>query len=219
MPSPWLQATDKSAIGDLALRVRNQGAKLVCIDNLGCVLGEAEENGSEMAKVMSHFRQLAEDTGAAIVLIHHQRKGNGLEGRAGDTLRGHSSIEAALDLALRIEREPHDDIVNIRATKTRGADVPTIRAMFTYDNTPSGAMQAAKFMGLGTDDYSSVQITAQIFEALESGPMNKTQLAKSVSDTTGEGLNRVRNAIDSMAAQGKITITNGKQGAKVCNLL
>jgi len=52
-----------------------------------------------MATVMGHFRYLAEQAKVAVILIHHQRKSNGSNARLGERLRGHSSIEAALDLA------------------------------------------------------------------------------------------------------------------------
>lgn len=58
-----------------------------------------------MIKVLGHFRQLVEETGAAVVLIHHQREGHHSGGRAGDALRGYSSIEAALDLVTRLRRK------------------------------------------------------------------------------------------------------------------
>ena len=218
MPTPWLLSTDKAQIGDLAARITKSGAQLVCIDNLGCVLGDAEENSGDMAGVMSNFRQLAEDTGAAIAIIHHQRKGNGIDGRAGDTLRGHSSIEAALDLALRIERDPGQPVISIRATKTRGADVPTIRALFEFENDQRGIMQAARFASLGVDSFTHDAITGQVLEALAEGPKKITALTLEVSGATGEGEKRVRSAIEIMITQNKIKITNGKQGAKVCEL-
>jgi len=219
MPTPWLLSTDKAQIGNLAARITKSGAQLVCIDNLGCVLGNAEENSGDMVGIMSNFRQLAEDTGAAIVIIHHQRKGNGIEARAGDTMRGHSSIEAALDLAMRIEREPGQPVISIRATKTRGADMPTIRALFEFENDQRGIMQAARFAGLGVDSFTHDAITGQVLEALAEGPKKITALALEVSGATGEGEKRVRSAIEIMITQGKIKITPGKQGAKVCELL
>ncbi len=106
MPVPWLDASDPLQVDLLVARLDKLAARLLVVDNLGTVLGEADENSAEMARVMSNFRRLAEHTGAAVVILHHQRKGNGFKGRAGDTLRGHSSIEAALDLALLIQREP-----------------------------------------------------------------------------------------------------------------
>ncbi len=216
MPKPWLDASDEASIGSLALRIQRTGARLVVVDNLGVVTGNAEENSGEMASVMSGFRQLAEDSGAAIVLIHHQRKGNGLTGRAGDNLRGHSSIEASLDLALAIEREEYSETVTIKATKVRGADVLPFSAYFTSENHPSrpDELQSACFYGVATDDQKSgAAIERAILETLENGePMNKTDLVKAVKEVLPEiGINRIRPRIEKMAGEKALKVEPGKR--------
>src|SRR4030042_2678931 len=108
-----------------------------------------------MAQVLSLFRQLAEETGAAVILIHHQRKGNGYSGRAADTLRGHSSIEASLDLALLVEREEQADLVTVKSTKTRGVDVLPFSAVFTYEDDEAGNLATAKFWGVAAEENQS----------------------------------------------------------------
>ena len=215
MPNPWLYATRPESIGSLADRIKERAAKLVIIDNLGNVSAEADENSGDMGKVMSHFRQLAEDTSAAIVLIHHQRKSNGSTGRTGDTLRGHSSIEAALDLALLVEREsPHSDSITVKATKVRGAEVLPFGAVFTcMSKLESDELQEARFFGLeGTDNESDTAIKREILAALKtSGKQNQSQLVKAVQASLEEGggkagLNRIRGLIDRMVADNRVQI-------------
>jgi len=181
-------------------------------------LGTADENSSEMTRVMSNFRRVAETTRAAIIIIHHQRKGTGFEGRAGDSVRGHSSIEAALDLVLRIERDDTQPVITIRATKNRGADIPVIRCLFTFENNAAGIMQSAAFYGLGEGDCKMDAIEAHILESLKTKPENKTALARHIKESTGLGLNQVRGLIDSMIARGKISTTKGSRGAIMCTL-
>jgi hypothetical protein len=216
MPSPWLDASNKASIGGLSLRIQDRGVKFVIVDNLGVVSGDADENSGDMVAVMSEFRQLAEETGAAVVLIHHQRKGNGTVGRAGDSLRGHSSIEAALDLALLVEREELSDTVNIKATKVRGADVLPFSAVFTYENRPDGELQNAQFYGIAAEDNrSGAAIEREILLALLNTVMNKTDLTKAVKEQLSEvGINRIRDRIDRMASTGKLRISNGKNNTE-----
>ena len=211
MPNPWLNAGDDASIAELAMRIRARDAKLVVIDNLGVVAGDADEISAEMAPVMSQFRQVAEETGAAIVLIHHQRKSNGTVGRAGDTLRGHSSIEAALDLALLLEREEHSDAITIKATKVRGADVLPFSAVFTYTHDERGELDQAKFFGIATEDLrSNLAIEREIVKALAGGSMNKTELKDAVrealTDEKGRkpGIVRVSDIIDRLVALKRI---------------
>jgi RecA-family ATPase len=73
------------------------------IDNLGTASGGADENSAQMIGVMAGLRQIAEEGELAVLVIHHKSKGDGV--RADDSLRGHSSIESAVDLALVVERE------------------------------------------------------------------------------------------------------------------
>jgi hypothetical protein len=169
-----------------------------------------------MVRVMSEFRQLAEETGAAVVLIHHQRKSTGTSSRAGDSLRGHSSIEAALDLALLIEREELADTVSIRATKVRGADVLPFSAVFTYENRPNGELHTARFFGIAADDNSSdAAIEREISAALADRSMNKTDLTKTVkAELSNVGINRIRDRIDRMAATGRLLVATGKNNTE-----
>lgn len=216
MPAPWLDASDKASIGALASRMLSHGTKLLVVDNLGVVTGDAEENSGEMASIMSLFRQTAEETGAAIVLIHHQRKSNGMTGRAGDSLRGHSSIEAALDLALLVEREDYSDTITIKATKTRGEDVLPFSAAFTYDNNQQGEMNTARFFGIATEDLKSTGAIEQaIIGSLTDKMLNKSNLAKDVKMLLPDvGINRIRDVIDRMASLNKIKGSPGKNNTE-----
>lgn len=221
MPNPWLSATKPESIGMLTNRIKAAGAQLVIIDNLGNVSGDADENSAEMGVVMSQFRQLAEETGAAVVLIHHQRKSNGLTGRAGDSLRGHSSIEAALDLALLIEREPYAENITIRATKVRGAEILPFGAHFTYTLKDDGDLLEARFYGLDADDNESdAAIRREILAALTGDvKLNKKDLTAEVKKTLEKiGQNRIRTMIDRMAAEKQIKVTAGERTERLYSL-
>ena len=176
----------------------------------------ADENSGDMVGVMSEFRQLAEQTEAAVVLIHHQRKSTGFTGRAGDSLRGHSSIEAALDLALLVEREELSDTINIKATKVRGEDVHPFSAVFTCDHRDDGELGTAKFFGIAAEDNRSVAaIEREVLVALLGASMNKTDLTKAVKEMLPEvGINRIRDMIDRLASAGKLYISNGKNNTE-----
>ena len=221
MPTPWLNARDKASIGALINRSKKLGIRLLFIDNLSTVSGDADENSVQMVKVMSHFRQLAVDANTAVVLIHHQRKSSGVTSRAGDKLRGHTSIEAALDLALLVEREPNSDIVTIRSTKTRGVDVYPFSAAFTYEHDNHGDLYKAAFYGLELEDTSSgAAIEREILDALKDTEMNKTKLTNTVKEQLPKvGVNRIRDRIDRLEAEKKITSTQGNRTERIYKLL
>jgi len=142
MPRPKLAAGDADSIHALLARMINRNVGLVIIDNLGKVAGDADENSADMQKPMDGLRHLAE-TGYAVVVIHHQRKSNGVNVRAGETLRGHGSIEAALDLAMLVTRE--DETVTITPTKTRGQNIKEFKANFAFENDEHHELVTARF--------------------------------------------------------------------------
>lgn len=216
MDDPWLNASERHSLLALAQRMLDRQVQLLVVDNLGVVSGDADENSGEMVRVMSGFRQLAEATGAAVVLIHHQRKSTGASSRAGDSLRGHSSIEAALDLALLIEREELADTVNIRATKVRGADVLPFSAVFTHEPRPDGELHNARFFGIAADDNSSdAAVEREILTALNGQTLNKTELTRAVKSELPEvGINRIRDRIDRLAATARLVISSGKNNTE-----
>lgn len=131
MPNPPPSVVSSVYKEHLKGLIVKHGAKLVCIDNLKLISPSADENSDEMAVVMGNLREIAERTGAAIVIIHHQRKGK-QNGRTGDSLRGHSSIEAAIDLALHVNRKGSEEHISVTSTKTRDVEVEPFGAIFKY---------------------------------------------------------------------------------------
>jgi hypothetical protein len=202
--------------------MKSRDVRLAVIDNLGVTTGKADENSPEMANVMAGLRWLTEDTSAAIVLIHHQRKSNGTTGRTGDTLRGHSSIEAALDLALLVERDDHADSVTVKSTKARGIDVMPFGAQFAYEHKPgTKELATARFFGLQIEDLlSDYAVEREIIAAVsEKRPVNKGDIVSAVKAALPDvGVNRIRGMIDRLDTSGKLTSTTGARGAKLYDL-
>jgi len=77
-----------------------EGAALVVIDTLA-VWGDIKDENDAMAatQAVAKLALLAQTTGAAIVLIHHARKGGGDHGEA---IRGSGAIFAAVDQAIEL---------------------------------------------------------------------------------------------------------------------
>ena len=176
------------------------------IDNLSAVRGSVDENSPDMARIMAHFRQLVEDYRLVLPIIHHQRKANGAEARAGDRIRGHSSIEAALDLALLVERQPDADAVTVRMTKARDAAVAPFGAQFVYDHKPgTRELSTARFLALpADDDRSGRAVERAIIEAVSAHPrLNQGGLKTAVQeDLPGVGRRRIGTVIDRLVSGG-----------------
>ena len=220
MELPWLLAPERSSVEAFARDMRAQSVRACVIDNFGVITGGVDENSSEMATVMGNLRWLAESTGAAVVVIHHPRKGDTKgNSNAGDSLRGHGSILAALDLALLVEREQGSRIVAVRSVKARSVPVAPFVANWTYTHK-AGTKELAtgQFYGMGedTDSRSDGSITRAIVAAVTGKPMNQSQLVDEVCKLTGAGKVKVRGLVILAAEEGHITASpRGENGARI----
>lgn len=213
MPDPWLDANDKSAIGELVQRIRKLNVQLVVIDNLGTITGKADENSAEMVQVMSNLRYVAETTQSCVIVLHHQRKGSGVQSRSGEMLRGHSSIEAALDLALLVEREEYSDDVLVKSTKTRDVDVHPFGATFDYSHkTGTKELDTAQFWGIVVEDKTSKSaLKNAVIDVVTNNPMiNQKDLVTAVrKDLPDIGINRIQTMIGNLVKLGLLCTRPG----------
>jgi hypothetical protein len=158
------------------------GAGLVVLDNLLRIAGVRDENAAEIDMAMSNLRQFAEDTGAAVVLVHHRRKDP--SGREGDSIRGHSSIEAALDNAYLVIREEKSDFVNVKCTKARRRPAPPYSALWTYEHKADGeTLHTARFWGTPQRDMKAEALEGlkvDLLATLRDGALNVGQAAEAV---------------------------------------
>lgn len=147
MPNPIFDGSSAGFMAVLSVLIKAHQFRLVVVDNLGLAIGDADENKAEMATVMRNFKYLSEDTGACIVVIHHPRKGGAGDGvRLGDTMRGHSTIEASLDAAMYVERSDGSDSILVVPTKVREYRIEAFGAIFTYEHREGTYdLQSARF--------------------------------------------------------------------------
>lgn len=221
MPTPSLVATDIESMGLLHDEIDRFAARMVVIDNLGLVTGTVEENSAEMGQVMKNFRWLAEETGTAFLILHHQRKGGANGSRAGDALRGHSSIEAAIDLALHAVREANTNQVSLRSTKTRGVDVPNAVMEFSYEHvTGTNDLNDAYFTAVALRQNSLLLKQALMSYAEGNSPLGipKNRLRELVYEDLGGEFShgKIRAEMEHLIeVSGELDIIEGRQGAKL----
>ena len=92
--------------------IERQDAELVIIDALVDIMPGADENlVKDVHPVFMRLRKIAEETGAAIVVIHHTNRSGGY--------RGSSAISGAVDLMLIVESKKDSTIINFTTEKAR----------------------------------------------------------------------------------------------------
>ena len=90
---------------------------VIVIDTLLRFAKVKDENSSEMDRIMAAVRRLVDELDVTIFLISHSTKATAE--RAGNALRGHSSIEGGVDAQFRVNGEPNSDIVEIEPQRAR----------------------------------------------------------------------------------------------------
>jgi hypothetical protein len=87
--------------------IGNHGVKLVIVDTLARWWRVKDENNNaELGAAVAPLLELARGTGATVLLVHHERKTGGQEGRG---IRGGSALLALVDQALQLERRQGGD--------------------------------------------------------------------------------------------------------------
>jgi hypothetical protein len=217
MPTPRLDAGNPKDVDALLRRIEGCGARVVTIDNLGVISGGADENSGEMIRVMDGLRRISDEASCNVTVMHHERKAKDVASRLGDRMRGHSSIEAAVDLALLIERDSATSPnVTIRCSKTRGMTVEPFGAAFAFEHKP-GTTQLHSFRFFGfpvTVEDDAGELDETILETAGKQPwLSGNKLMKAVKSQSPAGHGRITQAINSLAARGLLSTRKGSRGS------
>jgi hypothetical protein len=230
MDQPTLAVTNLDHVRDLAEMIKEIGAKFIVMDNLGLISGDADENTDDMAAVMGNLRWLCEETQSVVTVIHHQRKGSPGE-KIGDMLRGHSSINSAIDLGLCVNREEGEDKVTLSPTKVRGAVISrTVTAEFTYQHKQgSRDLDVARFWGVETVSKSEkatgkVEAAILIILRREGKPVMQADLVDAViaymeaNNMKKAGRDKTVGIIGEMVAAKRLIAESGGKNSKLYSI-
>jgi len=210
MPTPILAAGDAESIRALAARIIDRDVRLVVIDNLLAVSGGVDENSADMQQPMAGLRWLAE-TGTAVIVIHHQRKSNGLNTRSGETLRGHGSIEAALDMSLLVTRD--NETVTATATKTRGISIQPFSAKFTFENDDAHELKTARFWPVDIEAEQAEEESGLEETILEEIKKYGAMSANQIYERVGGNRSKLLNVLRLMRGEKKLGEKPGNRGS------
>ncbi len=121
---------------ELLQSVRERKPAVVVIDTLAAAFpGLRESESDDMGRVIAFARQLATGAdgapGPAVILVHHTPK-------AGDTPRGHSSLNGAADVVILLTRDEDSGIVSARLTKNRNGPAFGVEMAFQIESALIG---------------------------------------------------------------------------------
>ncbi len=173
-PSPPFSARSEGCQQEIVKRAKAAKIKLIVFDNLGTISGGADENSYEMINVMNGLRYISEKARAVVIVIHHDTKHPAQR----KSSRGHSSIPAAVNLELVIERE--DEAITFTPTKQRDCPFDGFMALYEFTHRPgTEQLDQAKFIGLEMiTDPKCAKVQNAIIQYItkHSGCANRQQL-------------------------------------------
>lgn len=216
-PDPSVIASNTGSMNKITSFLLNSAYKpgWIIVDTLLRVAGVKDENSSQMDLVMGNLHKLAVDLRSALTVISHSRKEK--TGRAGNGLRGHSSIEGGLDAVFYVDREEKSDIITIENHKSRRKPIDDFSARWTYINDPiNDDLLEARFYHETVSRISKQQATIlnlcqQIVDELkQSGELNKTNLYKSIGGNYSNFENALRRTVDDGLVIEKVGTRNAK---------
>lgn len=160
--------------GDIKNFIIEKKIVLLVVDSLSRFWTVQDENNNmEVIRAVSPLLEIARETNAAVLLVHHERKSGGEDGRS---IRGGSALFGLVDQAIFLERRP-GEASNKRVLKTLGR----------YEDSPPELV--IEFVGddynvLGTpEECGEIQAVEKVRAALTADPMDVKSIAKEADVT------------------------------------
>lgn len=192
---------------------------MVIFDHFSQIIGEADENTSAVAKPMQNIRALADEIGCCVGIIAHSIKGAKRYGISdAESLRGHGSIPANLDLSILVSRQAEaSEAISIKPVQFRGAPFNEFGAQFSYEQKDDGSGELWQAIFFSTNVVSKEEQAAEgILAIVELNPgINQTSLRSAAAEElSGIGDQTIRQAIANLERDGRLLTTKGDKNSK-----
>lgn len=201
-----LRLDDVDQFGRLAATVIARQLSLLVLDPLRELHRAKENDADEMALLLRPLRQLAHETGCAIVLIHHRNKGSS---EPGTSARGSSAITGSVDVIMTMDASGGDDETltpdqTVRLT-IEGRYGPRV-VVTTCLRSGLRWLEAAPSVAID-DATTPTRIVRRIGESL--APLTAEQIAAGIAAS----LKAVQNALPALVRSGRVRRTgSGHRG-------
>ncbi len=129
----------RSDLDKLVMDMNNLGITVLAIDTLSRMLGPADENSSTgMGAVLAVLDEIRQRTDAAIIAVHHAGKEQhqDVTRSSRSSPREHSSLLAAVDLAVHVERRKDCHVARVTKARDAGEGAPMPFALDLIDIFP-----------------------------------------------------------------------------------
>jgi hypothetical protein len=203
LPMPRLNfgaLPDRNLLTDF---ITERGAGLVIVDSFIDILtlaGARESVSEDQARVLLAMRYIAETTGAAFLIIHHENRGG--------TYRGSSALLGAVDVLLSVKGKPGQGRLDFEMELSRSSELQKFAALADF-GPDTFRLTAAQHVT--DDDAPHLSKSQEFVERFlqQHGPSSVKDIVAAADTCTTEA---ARRAVYSLTAIGRLYRTN--PGAK-----
>ncbi len=180
--------------------IESTGAELVIIDALADIMTGDENSKEDTQPIFRVLRKIADQTNAAIILIHHSNKAGGY--------RGSSAIKGAVDLMVKITSEDGKPFIDFKTEKARDMEAAKWSAKATWTDDQFYLLPADTLRGDAKLSHSKQYVIRYL---TEHGPC----LVKEIEEhAEGCSPNAARRAVYDLAGEGVLVRTNSGYAAE-----
>lgn len=184
------------ALDEIKKFVVEKKVALLVVDSLSRFWNVQDENNNmEVIRAVSPLLDLARETNTTVLLVHHERKSGGEDGRS---IRGGSALFGLVDQAIFLERRP-GEASNRRVLKTLGR----------YEDSPPELiieLAGDEYVVLGTpDEFGELQAIEKVKAVLTTEPIDVKTIAKEADVT--EKL--ARKALEALKGRNEVERSGG----------
>ena len=164
MQKQMVKLDNAEHMADIVQYVKDHDISIVILDTFVRVHGYDENSNTDMAKLYDRMKGINE-SGAAIIALHHHKKGIHAGPVAHEAMRGAGEIAAQADLVATVENK--DGIYTMKTTKQRHiGEEDFVEVSYTIVTDEDGGMRLQHCVG-GAEATKEQMLTDRVLTALD----------------------------------------------------
>ena len=164
MQKQMVKLDNAEHMADIVQYVKDHDIAIVILDTFVRVHGYDENSNTDMAKLYDRMKGINE-SGAAIIALHHHKKGIHAGPVAHEAMRGAGEIAAQADLVATVENK--DGIYTMKTTKQRHiGEEDFVEVSYTIVTDEDGGMRLQHCTG-GAEATKEAMLTDRVLTALD----------------------------------------------------
>jgi RecA-family ATPase len=198
MQKQMVKLDNPEHMADIIAYVKEHQIAIVILDTFVRVHGYDENSNTDMAKLYDRMKGINE-SGAAIIALHHHKKGIHAGPVAHEAMRGAGEIAAQADLVATVENK--DGIYTLKTTKQRHiGEEDFVELSYQIVTDEDGNMMLKHCVG-GAEATKEQQLTERVMNALD---QNEKMSSNSLTTIIGGNKQVALAFLESLKEQGLI---------------